>query len=126
MSAGRLLCRESNVPLLMNDSMTRRFTALKSTRSQKSKSDLKGPSFFRASRIDSTAPSPTFLIAASPKRMSFSPTTVKNMSEALTSGGRTWRPISFAEPMYSTIFSVFARSDVSSAAMKNAGKFALR
>ena len=53
----------------MKLSTTRRFTARRSTRSQNSNIDLNGPPAERAVRIASTAPSPTFLIAASPKRM---------------------------------------------------------
>ena len=48
-------------------------------------------------------------------------TTVKNMSDWFTSGGSTRMPISRHSPMYCTILSVLARSDVSSAAMKYAG-----
>ena len=74
----------------------------------------------RARRIASTAPSPTFLMAASPNRMSL-PTTVKKMSDWFTSGGSTRMPMSRHSPMYTTILSVLARSEVRSAAMKYAG-----
>ncbi len=54
----------------MKLSTTRRFTARRSTRSQNSNTDSNGPPAERALRIASTAPSPTFLMAARPKRMS--------------------------------------------------------
>ena len=112
---------ESNDPLLMKLSTTRRLTARRSTRSQKSKSAVKRPPCRLAVSTASTAPSPTFLIAASPKRMPESSITVKNMSESFTSGGRTRMPRSRHSPMYCTILSVLARSEVRRAAMKNAG-----
>ena len=68
-SAARRFSSESKEPLLMKLSTTRRFTARRSTRSQNSNIDLNGPPAERAVRIASTAPSPTFLMAASPKRM---------------------------------------------------------
>src|SRR5712691_5487310 len=101
---------ESNDPLLTKLSTTRRLTARRSTRSQKSKSEVKRPVVAPrrsesgapliklgdalrppdppalAASTASTAPSPTFLIAASPKRQE-SQTTVKNMPESFTSGG---------------------------------------
>ena len=48
-------------------------------------------------------------------------TTVKNISDWFTSGGSTRMPISRHSPMYCTILSVFARSEVRRAAMKYAG-----
>jgi hypothetical protein len=68
----------------------------------------------------STAPSPTFLIAARPKRTCPS-TTVKYFADWFTSGGSTSMPISRHSPMYWTILSVFARSEVRSAATKYGG-----
>ena len=105
----------------MKLSTTRRLTARRSTRSQKSKSERKGPSLARAARMASTAPSPTFLMAASPKRMwptSWPGTTVKCIVDWFASGGSTSIPIARHSPMYWTILSVFARSEVSRAAMK--------
>ena len=75
------------------------------------------PSFSRAARIDLTAPSPTFLIAASPKAYALSRNGEPKFAE-LMSGGRTGTPISLHSPRYSDNFSVLRRSIVSNAAMK--------
>ena len=66
------------------------------------------------------APSPTFLIAASPKRTP-SGVTVKRSSLALRSGGRIVTPSSRHSPRYTASLSVFCDSMVSSAAMKCEG-----
>ena len=63
---------------------------------------------------------PTFLMAASPKRIE-SQAGVKFASEIWTSGGRTVMPISRHSPMYLTTFSGFEVSLVSSAAMNSTG-----
>src|SRR5439155_22598666 len=55
----------SKAPALTRLSITRLFTVRRSTRSQKSKSDLNG----LQATIEVMAVSPTFLIAARPKRM---------------------------------------------------------
>src|SRR4029450_11000183 len=94
-SGARRPWSESKQPLLVKLSTTRRLTALRSTRSQQSNNDLKAPSWPRVFRTASTAPSPTFLMAARPKRMgarSVPGTTVKNMSDSLPSGGGPWMP----------------------------------
>ena len=67
--------------------------------------------------IDEMADSPTFLIAASPKRIPLVDG-VKNTSLTLTSGGRIAIPISRHSLMYFTIFSWLPRSLVRIAAMK--------
>ena len=61
--------KSSIAPHLTSASMTRLLTVRRSTRPQKSSSDLNGPFFSRSATTASTAPSPTFLTAASPKRM---------------------------------------------------------
>ena len=67
------------------------------------------------------AASPTFLMAASPKRM-VSPATLKRTAETLTSGGCDARcPIARHSSMYFTILSVSPISEVSSAAMNSTG-----
>jgi hypothetical protein len=123
-SVARWWSSESKEPLLMKLSTTLRFTARRSTLSQKSRRDWKGFSP-RAFKTTSTADSPTFLIAERPNRIPAG-TTVKWMSERFTSGGRTSIPMSRHSPMWATILSVFARSEVRSAAMKNRGWFAFR
>ena len=101
-------------------SITRRLTRRRSTRAQKSSSVVKAPSAARVLRMDSIAASPTFLIAASPKRM-VSPATLKRTWETLTSGGCTRSPIARHSSMYFTILSVSPISDVSRAAMNSTG-----
>ena len=66
------------------------------------------------------AASPTFLIAARPKRI-VSPATLNCTSETLASGGDTVRPMARHSSMYFTILSVSPISDVSSAAMNSTG-----
>ena len=66
---------ESNAPHLMRHSIARLFTVRESTRSQKSHSEVKSPSFEWASRIAWTAMWPTFFTASSPKRMQLPDTT---------------------------------------------------
>ena len=104
----------------MSDSITRRLTSRRSTRAQKSSSVLNAPSAARVARMDSMAASPTFLMAARPKRI-VSPATLNCTSETLTSGGDTVRPMARHSSMYFTILSVSPISDVSSAAMNSTG-----
>src|SRR5882762_4008258 len=78
---------ESTAPDLMRLSNTRLFKKRDSIRSQKSYSDLNSPWPSRDSRIALAVFSPTFLMAARPKRMD-SLTGVKYRSLSLTSGGR--------------------------------------
>ena len=66
------------------------------------------------------AASPTFLIAARPKRMP-SGATVNCRPLALTSGARIGTCMSRHSPMYMASLSVFCRSIVSNAAMKCRG-----
>ena len=87
-SAARVLPSESKQPDFTSASMTRRLLSRRSTREQKSVSDLNGPSPRRASRTDATAPSPTPLTAPRPKRIA-SPSGVKDSSDLFTSGGKT-------------------------------------
>ena len=114
------------MPLLTKLSTTRRLTARRSTRSQKSKSDWKRPPSRRA-RQDRLHRALAHVLdrgqaEADGRGGSSAPgTTVKNMSDSFTSGGSTRMPISRHSPMYWTILSVFARSEVSSAAMKYDG-----
>ncbi len=70
--------------------------------------------------MESMADSPTFLMAASPKR-STGPSTVKRAPERLTSGGAMASPMARLSSMYWTILSVRSISDVSSAAMNSTG-----
>src|SRR5215471_15690638 len=107
--------------VLMRLSTTCLLTVRRSTRSQKSKSDLNG----LLATIDVIAVSPTFLIAARPKRMPFG-VGVKFTSLELMSGGRIAMPMSRHSLMYFTTLSVLLRSLVSRAAMKYRGCFALR
>src|SRR4029434_9675406 len=78
---------ESIAPHLIRLSKTRLFKKRGSIRSQKSYKDLKSPLLSFDSRIALAVFSPTFLIAASPKRMD-SPTGVKYKSLSFTSGGK--------------------------------------
>jgi hypothetical protein len=66
------------------------------------------------------AASPTFLMAARPKR-TMSPATLNCTLEVLTSGGSTRMPIARHSSMYFTILSVSPISDVSRAAMNSTG-----
>ena len=86
---------ESMAPDLMRLSSARPFTTPISTRSQKSKSPVNGPSSSRASTMLRIAFSPTFLTAFRPNRMRSS-TTRKPMVDSLMSGGSTSMPMSLA------------------------------
>ncbi len=107
-------------PLLISDSITRLFSRCRSTFSQNWYTDLNAPFSLRAFTIDSIALCPTFLTAASPKRMA-SPCGVKYASLTLMSGGSTAMPISRHSLMYFTTSSVEPETDVSSAAMNSTG-----
>ena len=120
----RLAPVESKAPHLIRDSMTRLFTFFKSTRSQKSYREVKGPSL-RYSITASMALSPTFFTAASPKRI-LSPSTVKTLSLELMSGGRTAMPWLRHSTIYFTTPSVVCISLVSKEAINSTGKCALR
>ena len=119
--------RPSNAPALTSASSTLRFTLRPSTRSQKSNSDRERAALLaRASRMASTAPSPTPLTAPRPKRIpsavpSSRASTVKSMSDSLTSGGSTAMPIARASAMNFTTLSMLSLSHVSSAAMNSTG-----
>ena len=83
--------KQSRAPERTKASRRRAFTP--QTRLQKSSRLRKGPSWARASRMVCTIPSPTPLMAASPKRISF-PLTEKDLPQTFTSGGRIRMPIS--------------------------------
>ena len=89
--------RPSNAPALTRLSRTRLLTSRRSTSSHRRFSDVSRPDSRRAASIDSTAPSPTFLIAPSPKRTPAG-VTVNAHSLSLTSGGRTVTPRSRHSP----------------------------
>ena len=72
----RLRACDRPAPALIRPSKVRLLTLCRSTRRQKSKKDVNGPTSLRLAMMDSTAPSPTFLIAAMPNRMA-PPTTAK-------------------------------------------------
>jgi len=114
---------KSNAPAFTSASMTFRLALRESTRSQKSKRSLKGRSL-RASRMASMAPSPTPLMAPSPKRI-FPSTAPKARSDRFASGGSTSCPAARASAMWSTTLSVLSFSLVSSAAMNSTGWWAL-
>ena len=63
---------------------------------------------------------PRFLIAPSPNRI-VSPSTPNEKRETLTSGGSTPMPMARHSSMWTTTLSVFAISDVRSAAMNSTG-----
>src|SRR6266568_951991 len=83
---------ESRAPDLIRLSKTRLFRKRDSMCSQKSYSDLNSPWFIRDSRIALAVFSPTFLMAARPKRID-SPTGVKYSSLSFTSGGKFFHQI---------------------------------
>jgi hypothetical protein len=87
---------------------------------QKSSKVENDPSPLRDLKIDCIAASPTFLIAASPKR-TVSPATLNCTAETFTSGGSTRIPIARHSSIYFTILSVSPISEVSSAAMNSTG-----
>ena len=87
---------ESNAPQAIRLSTMPRFSTAMSTRSQKSQIESNGRSL-RAAMIARTAPSPTRLTAARPKRMRPS-TTAKSDWLELASGGRTSTPMSAHSP----------------------------
>ena len=120
MSWARGRAEASNAPALTRLSTTRRFTSWRSSRRQKSTSDVKGPSCSRAATMASIAFCPRFLIAPSPNRI-VSPSTPNEKRETLTSGGRTAMPIARHSSMWTTTLSVFAISEVRSAAMNSTG-----
>ena len=96
------------------------FTARQSTRSQKSQIEVNGPPSSRASMIVSTAASPTFLTASSPKRI-LPRRTTKSWSDSLTSGGSTSMPISSQRETKNGTLSLVDMTDEISAAMYSAG-----
>ena len=72
------------------------------------------------------APLPTFLTAPSPNRIRFASSTVNLYPDSFTSGGSTSIPSSRASLMNLTTESVSPMDDERMAAMKSAGKCALR
>ena len=120
MSWARGRAAESKAPALTRLSTTRRLTSWRSRRRQKSTSDRRNAPCSRAATIVSIAFWPRFLIAPSPKRI-VSPSTPNEKRETLTSGGRTPMPIVRHSSMWTTTLSVFAISDVRSAAMNSTG-----
>ncbi len=119
-------------PALMSDSTTRLLTVRRSTRRQRSSRLVNGPAASevserpsRAATIASIAPSPTFLMAARPKRMaevpSASSSTVKSAAEACTSGGRTSIPRRRHSATTAATFSARSRKPLSTAVMNSTG-----
>ena len=109
---------------MIRHSIARLLTARQSTRSQKSQSESNGRSS-RALRIASTAEWPTFLTASRPKRILL-PETTKPWSEMLTSGGSTSIPISSQRLTKNGTLSFVDITELITAAMYSAGKFAFR
>ena len=112
--------RESSAPALIKLSSTRRFTARGSTRSTTSVSEVNAPVSWRACRIASTDPRPTFFTAARPNRMA-SPATVKSSNDSFTSGGSTRMPMRTDSATAAATLSVSPASLLSTAAMYSAG-----
>ena len=112
---------ESKAPALTRLSTTRRLTSWRSRRRQKSTSDLKRPSRSRAATIVSIAFWPRFLMAPSPKRI-VSPSTPKREAGDVDVRRQDARcPCARHSSMWTTTLSVFAISDVRSAAMNSTG-----
>jgi hypothetical protein len=108
-SCARAAPRNRERPALMKLSIIRRFTASRSTRSQKSYREVKCRPLERAATIDSTALAPTFLDRAQAKAKRFAARREVS-SEEFTSGGSTAIPISRHSLMYRTTFAVFPDS----------------
>ena len=107
-------------PHLISDSITRLLTVCRSWRRQNSSSEVYAPLVPRSRTICSTAPSPTFLTAPSPKRMP--PDSTRNSSsDALTSGGSTLTPSRRHSPTTPTTFSVSAAMVLNTAANHSTG-----
>ena len=119
---------ESNAPALIIDSTVRLFSAVTSTRQQKSKKSLNGPACCRAAMMCWTTPSPTLRMPARPNRtQSGRCGSGANPSCArFTSGGRTSTPILRADARYFVFSSFESLEDVSSAEMYSTGWCALR
>ena len=120
-------------PALTSDSKTRLLTLRRSTRRARSSSEANGPATSeasprpsRAATIDSIAPSPTFLMAARPKRIASgapdaSASTVKSACEACTSGGRTAIPSRRHSATTAATFSARSRKPLRTAVMNSTG-----
>src|ERR1022692_1025719 len=115
----------SNAPALISDSITRLLQTLTGTLRRKSEKLVKLPLAVRAATMDSTTAAPTLRTAAMPNRISES-TGVNRAVDEFTSGGRTLIPIRRHSLRYSADLSLSPATEVRSAAMYSAGKFALR
>ena len=117
--------RESKAPALTMLSNVRRFRLAAPARAQKSSMDEKGPFSFRSSTSGFTAPSPTVLMAASPKRSPGAPSSSwsieKNSSERLTSGSQMGMPSRKHSLMELMVLSVLSSRAFSTAAMYSTG-----
>jgi hypothetical protein len=130
--------KSSIAPHFTSASSTRLLTVRRSTRLHRSSSEVNGPFFSRSATMVSTAPSPTFLTAASPKRIpnsnsslpgsTFSTTrsTVNRIWLRLMLGLRISTPSRLHSPRAETIFSGLETSVVRTAAIHSTGKFAFR
>ena len=124
----------SKAPAQVSPSSVRLLTFFRSTRRHSSNRLTKFPPDLRASKIASTADSPTPRTPASPKRIwsSLSPlsrflrTTEKSRPDSFTSGDSTVSPIARASAMNLTTLSLFDLSQVISAAMNDASWWCLR
>ena len=92
MSPLRGCSSESKAPPLISDSIVFLLQTWASTLAKKSPNEVKAPFIVRADLMDATTPSPTFRIAANPKRISL-PRGVYSALDSFTSGGRTLIPM---------------------------------
>ena len=111
----------SKAPAMASDSKFFLLTVCKFTRSAKSKISLNSPFSSRSRMISSTAPFPTPLIAAIPKRRSPFLFTKNLARDSFTSGPRTGSPMWFDSSMKMEILSALERLRLNTAAINSAG-----
>ncbi len=110
----------SMAPLLISASRVFLLITSEPVLCTKSSSDTYGLSS-RPCNIVPIGPSPTHLIALSPKRIFVLSMYVKCLRDSLTSGTRTWIPFDFASLISSTMRSVSSSSDTMSAVRNSVG-----
>ena len=116
----RVAPSEPKAPALIRDSIVFLLQTWASTLARKSPKDANRPLDSRDALMDATTPSPTFLIAARPKRISF-PRGVYSPFDSLTSGGKTLMPIRRHSLRYNADLSLSSRTLVRRAAMYSVG-----
>ena len=106
----------SKQPARIIFSIARRLSSFPDMRRRKSSKSRKAPPAVLSAASSATAPRPTPLIAASPKRILL-PATVKSASDSLTSGGSREMPISRHSAIYTATLELTSSTEVRRAAI---------